>query len=188
MSEGFSPTGYALFETAIGPIALAWSERGLTGLQLPERDAAETERRLRKRTGFPEKVTPPPAAQAIIDAIQRYAAGGEADFSGVPVDLSEIDDFRLAIYAAARRLGHGETTTYGGLAEAAGHKGLARETGTALGQNPVPIVIPCHRIVAAGGKLGGFSAHGGAAAKQRLLTMESARPQAAPAAQASFAF
>ncbi|TIM33617.1 MAG: MGMT family protein, partial [Mesorhizobium sp.] len=77
-------------------------------------------------------------------------------FSGVPVDLTGVDDFRLAIYDAARKLAFGETTTYGELAKRAGHAGLARETGAALGANPVPLVIPCHRILAAGGKIGGF--------------------------------
>ena len=106
----------------------------------------------------------------------------------MPVDLSGVDDFRLAIYAAARKLQFGETTTYGELAVRAGHPGLARETGAALGSNPVPLVIPCHRILAAGGKIGGFSAPGGSATKEKMLKLEGVRvgPPAPP--QQSFGF
>ncbi|TIX30475.1 MAG: methylated-DNA--[protein]-cysteine S-methyltransferase, partial [Mesorhizobium sp.] len=121
-------------------------------------------------------------------SIQAYAAGADVDFSDVPVDLDGVDDFRLAIYDAARKLGFGETTTYGELARRAGHAGLARETGAALGANPVPLVIPCHRILAAGGKIGGFSAPGGSATKERMLAMEGVRVGPPPAAQASFGF
>jgi methylated-DNA-[protein]-cysteine S-methyltransferase len=130
----------------------------------------------------------PAEIAGIIEALRRYAAGEPVDFSGVPVDLAGVDPFRLAIYDAARKLGFGDTATYGGLAAAAGHAGLARETGQALGRNPVPIVVPCHRIVAAGGKLGGFSAPGGASTKERLLAMEGVRVGPPPPAQASFGF
>jgi methylated-DNA-[protein]-cysteine S-methyltransferase len=110
------------------------------------------------------------------------------DFSAVPVDLTGVDAFRLAIYDAARRLGFGETTTYGELAKRAGHGGLPRETGAALGANPVPLIIPCHRIVAAGGKIGGFSAPGGSVSKERMLTLEGVHVGPPPPAQASFGF
>ncbi len=99
-----------------------------------------------------------------------------------------VEPFRRAIYAAALKLGHGELVTYGELADRAGFPGMARETGTALGRNPVPLVVPCHRIVAAGGKIGGFSAPGGAVTKQRLLAHERARHASTGSAQASFAF
>ncbi|HEY6631178.1 MAG TPA: MGMT family protein, partial [Rhizobiaceae bacterium] len=105
-----------------------------------------------------------------------------------PVDLGGVDDFRLAIYEAARKLGFGETTTYGELAKRAGHDGLPRETGQALGANPVPLIIPCHRILAAGGKIGGFSAPGGSTTKQRMLALEGVRVGPPPAPQQSFAF
>ncbi len=183
---------YTLLETAIGWIGIAWSEVGLIRLQLPERSEAATERRLLATMAgpSPERLAgePPPAIAPIIEALRRYAAGELVDFSGVPVDLAGVDPFRLAIYDAARKLGFGDTTTYGGLAAAAGHAGLARETGQALGSNPVAIVIPCHRIVAAGGKLGGFSAPGGATTKERLLAMEGVRVGPPPPAQASFGF
>ena len=124
----------------------------------------------------------------LIRAITAYAAGEEVDFSAVPVDLSGVDDFRLAIYATARKLQFGESTTYGELAVRAGHPGLARETGAALGSNPVPLVIPCHRILAAGGKIGGFSAPGGSATKEKMLKLEGVRVGPPPPPQQSFGF
>jgi methylated-DNA-[protein]-cysteine S-methyltransferase len=183
---------YTLIETAIGWIGIAWSEAGLTRLQLPERSEAATERRLLATIvgSAPQRLAgdPPAEIAAVIDALRRYAAGEPVDFSGVRVDLAGVDQFRLAIYDAARKLGFGDTTTYGGLAASAGHAGLARETGQALGSNPIPVVIPCHRILAAGGKIGGFSARGGSATKERLLAMEGVRVGPPPPAQASFGF
>ncbi|MDH6234317.1 methylated-DNA-[protein]-cysteine S-methyltransferase [Mesorhizobium soli] len=191
-----SPLPYHLFETALGWIGLAWSERGLTRLQLPERDRPATERRLLATLPGAERGTPverreeelPAEIAAAVALVRRYAAGETVDFSGVPVDLGNADEFRLAIYDAARNLGFGETTTYGELANRAGHTGLARETGQALGRNPVPIVVPCHRIVAAGGKIGGFSAPGGSTTKERLLELEGVRVGPPPPAQGSFGF
>lgn len=191
-----SPLPYHLFETALGFIGIAWSERGLTRLQLPERDHAATERRLLATLpgadgGHPVEQRAeelPAGITEAVAAIRRYAAGETVDFSGVAVDLGTADAFRLAIYDAARQLGFGETTTYGALAASAGHTGLARETGQALGKNPVPIVVPCHRILAAGGKIGGFSAPGGATTKERLLELEGVRVGPPPSAQASFGF
>lgn len=191
-----SPLPYHLFETALGFIGIAWSERGLTRLQLPERDRAATERRLLATLPGADREHPveqraeklPAGIAEAVAAIRRYAAGETVDFSGVSVDLGPADAFRLAVYEAARQLGFGETTTYGALAVSAGHAGLARETGQALGKNPVPIVVPCHRIVAAGGKIGGFSAPGGATTKERLLELEGVQVGPPPSAQASFGF
>ena len=183
---------YTLFETEIGWIGIAWSDAGLTRLQLPERSETATERRLLAAMAgsSPQRLAeePPAGIAELIEELRRYAAGEPVDFSGTAVDLAGVDSFRREIYDAARRLGFGDTTTYGGLAAAAGHEGLARETGQALGRNPIPIVIPCHRIVAAGGKLGGFSAPGGSATKERLLAMEGVRVGPPPPAQASFGF
>lgn len=183
-----SPQNYHLFETSLGWLGIAWSDKGLTQLQLPERDRAATERRLSRRLGNGIECAPPADIAQIVEILKRYASGEPVDFSDVPVDLSGIDPFRLAIYDAARKLGFGETTTYGGLATLAGHAGRAQETGQALGKNPVPIVVPCHRILAAGGKIGGFSAPGGSTTKGRLLAMEGVRVGPPPPAQASFGF
>ncbi|MDX8468593.1 methylated-DNA--[protein]-cysteine S-methyltransferase [Mesorhizobium sp. VK23B] len=188
--ENASPitAGHAVLETVIGYMGIAWSEKGLIRLCLPERSREAVERRLFRHAGVSRSTEQPKWVAELIASIKAYAAGEDIDFSGVPVDLDGVDDFRLAIYDAARKLGFGETTTYGELAKRAGHSGLARETGAALGANPVPLVIPCHRILAAGGKIGGFSAPGGSATKEKMLAMEGVRVGAPPAAQASFGF
>jgi methylated-DNA-[protein]-cysteine S-methyltransferase len=175
----------AILSTDLGHVGLAWSGDGLTRLSLPESNRAAILRRLGStgETPLPDWLLP--AAHAI----GRYAAGEREDFADVAVDLSAVDDpFRRAIYAAARRLCYGETTTYGELAALAGFPGMARETGAALGTNPVPLIVPCHRILAAGGKIGGFSAPGGSATKLRLLALEGVRIGPAPSAQAAFQF
>lgn len=188
-----SPTetisGQMVFQTALGFVGIAWSEKGLTRLCLFQRDRAAVERRLERfgAVGSSEDNSPT-WVTALIRDIRAYAEGEEIDFSGVPVDLAGVDDFRLAIYEAARKLSFGETTTYGELAKRAGHAGLPRETGQALGANPVPLVIPCHRILAAGGKIGGFSAPGGSTTKERMLALEGVRVGPPPAPQQSFAF
>jgi methylated-DNA-[protein]-cysteine S-methyltransferase len=183
-------SGQMVFETALGFVGIAWSEKGLTRLSLFQRDRAAVERRLERlgasRSG--DEGNAPTWVAALVRDVRAYAEGDEIDFSGVPVDLAGIDDFRLAIYGAARNLAYGDTTTYGELAKRAGHGGLPRETGQALGANPVPLVIPCHRILAAGGKIGGFSAPGGSTTKERMLALEGVRFGPPPAPQQSFAF
>ena len=182
------PTGYAIVETALGAVGIAWTERGICRLALPERDRARLEARLVARLGTAARLDPPPFVAAAIGLIVRYAEGEAVDFASVPVDLEGADAFRRAIYAAARRLGFGEVTTYGALAEAAGRPGKARETGEALGRNPVPLIVPCHRIHAAGGRIGGFSAPGGSATKEKLLALEGVRIGPPPSLQKTFAF
>jgi methylated-DNA-[protein]-cysteine S-methyltransferase len=180
--------GHAVFETALGFMGIAWSEKGLTRLCLPQASRDSVERRLLRLDGAIPGGDRPRWVDELVAAITAYAAGAAVDFSAFPVDLTGVDAFRLAIYDAARKLAFGEVTTYGELAKRAGHAGLARETGAALGANPVPLVIPCHRIMAAGGKIGGFSAPGGSAAKERMLGLEGVRVGPPPTAQASFGF
>ena len=182
-----SGSGHIVFETALGWIGVGWSANGVTHLQLPEKDRSATETRLLARGAASEARIPPAVIQAVVDALTRYASGEKIDFSSAPLDLAGADDFRLVVYEQARRLGYGETTTYGGLCEGAGHPGMARETGAAMGSNPVPIIVPCHRVLAAGGKMGGFSAPGGVFTKRRLLDMEHAKPPSPPG-QSAFDF
>jgi len=177
---------YHLFETALGWMGIAWSDQGIARVLLPQRDVAAMERKLVAKGAAAGNPTQQIAE--VIARLRRYAAGEAVEFDDVPVDLSGADSFQKAIYDAARKLAFGVTTTYGGLASAAGHAGLARETGAALGQNPVPIVVPCHRILAAGNKIGGFSAPGGSSTKEKLLAMEGVQVGPPPPKQAAFTF
>lgn len=162
---------YALFDTAIGALGLAWNARGVTRLQLPERDEAATERRVRARAARRATDIPPHIADVLV-VIRRYAKGERTEFDFVAVDLPRADSFERAVYAAARAIRFGQTLTYGELAQRAAHPGEARAVGQALARNPVPVIIPCHRILAAGARLGGFSAPGGAFTKEKLLALE----------------
>jgi methylated-DNA-[protein]-cysteine S-methyltransferase len=167
---------HTLFPTAIGSCGVAWSEHGLVALALPERDPAATEKRLRAKSRSTGHAEPPPQVAAAIALIQQYCAGEPVDFSAIPLDLSAVDPDRRRIYECMRALRFGETTTYGALARQAGADAAdweaAQRVGVAMGRNPVPIIVPCHRVLAAGGKLGGFSAYGGTTTKQALLALE----------------
>jgi methylated-DNA-[protein]-cysteine S-methyltransferase len=167
-------THHHLFDTAIGECGVAWNARGLVGVQLPEKDRGQTELRLAVKCRSTHGADVPPWVQSVISDIQRYLAGQPVDFSAVTVDLGDIDDFRQKLYAALRGIGLGRTVTYGELAKQLGLTGWegARDVGEAMGKNPMPIVIPCHRVLAAGGKPGGFSAYGGTSTKQKLLALE----------------
>lgn len=169
--------GFALFETAIGTCALAWGPRGLIGVQLPE-DNGEAATRARMRRRFPEltKARPPESAQRAIVAIQALLQGAPDDLSGIELDMSHVSEFHQRIYAIARRIPPGQTRTYGEIAAELGDKGLSRAVGQAMGHNPFAPVVPCHRVLAAGNKPGGFSAGGGALTKLRMLDIEGARP------------
>jgi methylated-DNA-[protein]-cysteine S-methyltransferase len=163
---------YALFDTAIGTCAIAWSARGITRLQLPERDREAGEKRLLKRLPEATQGEPPPHVVQVIAQIQRYAAGEPVEFSDVALDIDDVPSYHRAIYDGARAVKWGETTTYGALAAKAGSPQDAREVGVALARNPVTLIIPCHRVLAAGNKMGGFSAYGGTIMKERLLALE----------------
>ena len=167
---------YCVFKSAIGTCGLAWSEAGLTRFQLPEASPEATERRLRGGTDGPTQQPPPPPAIArAISDLQRYFAGEKVDFTCIDVDLTGVPPFYVRVYAIARGIGWGETATYGELAARAGSPGAARGVGQALSRNPVAVIIPCHRILASGNKVGGFSAFGGTVSKERLLALEDVR-------------
>lgn len=172
--------GFALFDTSIGRCGLAWGARGLVGVQLPESSPGAAWARLRRR--FPETIEmdPPPEVEAVIVRIQDLLAGGRDDLADVVLDLEGQPVFNLRVYEIARAIAPGETSTYGEVARAMGEPGAARAVGKALGENPWPIVVPCHRVLAASGGMGGFSAPGGAETKARLLTLERARTDAVP--------
>jgi methylated-DNA-[protein]-cysteine S-methyltransferase len=163
-----------LFDTAIGPCGVAWSVRGLKAVQLPQSNREGTERRLVAKSGSASVAEPPDWLVAVISDIQRYLAGECVDFSTVAVDLDGTDGFHHKVYDALRTVGWGRTTTYGMLAREAGGADweATREVGQAMAHNPAPIVIPCHRVLAAGNKPGGFSAYGGVLTKEKLLALE----------------
>jgi methylated-DNA-[protein]-cysteine S-methyltransferase len=184
--HGMSEQHFQVFETAGGFCAIAWNGAGITRFQLPTRTAEATERNMRRRVADAEPGTPPPHVEKVIAAARRYFAGERIDFSDVPLDLSAEDELFRRIYTALRRVGWGQTTTYGTLAKEldAGPQG-AQDVGQAMAQNPVPLIIPCHRVLAAGGKVGGFSAPGGATTKIRMLELEGVRLGPSEPAQAS---
>jgi methylated-DNA-[protein]-cysteine S-methyltransferase len=167
---------FALFDTAIGSCALIWSARGVAGVQLPQASAAATRARVLRRFPAAIETPPPPDVRRAIDGMVALLRGEARDLTGVEIDNAGVPEFNLRVYAIARAIPPGQTMTYGEIAERLGDRKLAREVGTALGQNPCPIVMPCHRVLAAGGKTGGFSASGGVVTKLRLLTIEGAQP------------
>lgn len=163
---------YTLFETAIGHCAVAWNTAGIVALQLPESSLAATVARVREKVPGAAPRPPPPVTQRAIAAIERLLLGGAETLSTIELDLSTLSPFYRRVYAAARAIPAGETLTYGQLAERVGEPGAARAVGQAMARNPFPLIVPCHRVMAARGGVGGFSAHGGIATKLRLLHIE----------------
>ncbi|PXY32539.1 methylated-DNA--[protein]-cysteine S-methyltransferase [Prauserella muralis] len=164
--------GFAVFETAIGHCGIAWSEDAVVGSQLPEGDPERTRARL--RAAFPDAVEREPSALArrAIEGVTALLRGEDPDLSAVALDLSRVPPFHRRVYELARTIPPGSTMTYGEVATRLGDPGSARAVGQALGSNPFAPIVPCHRILAAGGKPGGFSARGGTATKRRMLEIE----------------
>lgn len=176
---------YHVFETAHGFCAIAWNDTGITRFQLPSGVPEATESNLLRRTPHAAPGTPPPEVSEVIAAAHRYYTGEAIDFSHIPIDLGELGELSQRIYTALRQIPWGTTTTYSGLAKDLGIDAWegARDVGQAMGKNPVPLIIPCHRVLAAGGKPGGFSAPGGTETKIRMLELEGVRIGPPPPAQ-----
>jgi methylated-DNA-[protein]-cysteine S-methyltransferase len=169
-----SDLGFHLFATAIGDCGVVWNGRGIAGVQLPERNERQTRARIAHR--FPdarEAALPPEIACAVGDMV-ALLAGEPKDLGAIVLDLDSIADFDRRVYAIARSIPPGGTLAYGEIAAQLGDRQLAREVADALSRNPVPLIVPCHRVLAAGGKMGGFSAPGGVRTKLRLLSIEGA--------------
>ncbi len=166
--------GFAVFETPIGPCGIAWSARGIAGLQLPEATAEGTRARLRRRWTGAAESAPPPGVQRAIDRVLALLQGEAVDLGDIPLDLAAAPDFHRKVYEVARTIPPGQTMTYGEIARKLGVPHESREVGQALGRNPIAIIVPCHRVLGADGKMGGFSANGGVATKRRILEIEGA--------------
>ena len=171
---------FTVFATPLGDCAIAWSADGLSGVWLPALASGALPRTIARRHPDAVAATPPAALAALPGAIARLLGGERIDFDDVRLDLADAEPFDARVYVAARTIPAGEFVTYGELAERMGRDATAREVGQSLGRNRWPIVVPCHRIVASGNGLGGFSAPGGTATKQRLLAIERARRSGAP--------
>lgn len=170
---------YTLFETSIGLCGLAWNRHGVIGFQLPEDDAPKTRSRIAKRFPGSIETPPPPDIQHIIADVTALLRGEARDLSAVPLNMDSVSDFDRRVYEVARSIPPGRVLTYG---EVAARLGIdnARAIGQSLGRNPFAVIVPCHRVVAADGKLGGFSANGGATTKRLLLAIEDARRDESP--------
>jgi methylated-DNA-[protein]-cysteine S-methyltransferase len=174
MIRTMSPSSFALFDTALGSCALVWAERGLVGVLLPEQSTAATRARLLRRYPGSQEAAPPQGVQGAIERIRELLRGGSDDLLDIELDMLALPEFHRRVYAVARRIKPGSTRTYGEVALELGEPHAARAVGQALGANPFPIIVPCHRVLAAGNKAGGFSAPGGTRTKLRMLEIERA--------------
>ena len=172
---------YTLFETAIGTCGIVWGERGLSGVHLPDASTERTRSMLARRFPDAHPAVPTPEVQQAIDGIVALLRGEPRDLRELVLDMDGVPDFNRRVYELARRIPPGQTMTYGDIALRLGGAGTARAVGQALGHNPFPIVVPCHRVLAADGGMGGFSAPGGVATKRRMLEIEGVEGVAPPA-------
>ena len=165
---------FAMFDTSLGRCAIAWGGRGIVAVQLPQQNESQTRKRIAQRFGEINETPPPSEVQDAIDSIVELLAGKPNDLTSVVLDLEGVSDFQRNVYDIARTIPPGKTLTYGDIAKRLGGVELAREVGQALGRNPCPVVVPCHRVLAAGAKPGGFSANGGVVTKLKMLAIEGA--------------
>ena len=167
-------SAFTLFDTPIGTCGLVWGARGIAGLQLPESTAEATLARVKRRWAGVVETTPPAGVQRALDRVQALLAGEPASLGDIPLDLDAAPEFHRKVYEVARTIPPGQTMTYGEIARRIGAPHESRAVGQALGKNPIAIIVPCHRVLGADGKMGGFSAGGGVATKRRILEIEGA--------------
>jgi methylated-DNA-[protein]-cysteine S-methyltransferase len=175
-----SVQSFAVFDTALGHCGIVWTSRGIAGVNLPEGSEEKTRARVKKR--FPEAIENSPSAdiQKIVEEVIALIAGDKIDFSHVTLDHAPLPEFSKRVYEIVRTIPIGQTLTYGDIAKQLGDVSLSREVGQAMGRNPTPVIMPCHRVVAASGKTGGFSAPGGVDTKMKLLSIERRHGDHAP--------
>ena len=172
---------FKLFDTPLGRCGIAWNARGITAIQLPEASDAATRAKLLDKLGEAEPASPPAAVQRAIDGINELLRGNASDLASVPLDMTGVPPFHRRVYETVRTIPPGASLSYGEVAAKAEAPGAARAVGQAMRRNPFSILVPCHRVFAAGGKIGGYSAHGGLATKLRLLSLEAAAAEGAAA-------
>ena len=172
--------GYALFDTAMGVCGLAWTTAGVKAVSFPEPDDAAMRGRLARCVPGGDEAEPPSEIAQAITAIRLLLETGRADLTAIALDMEGIDEFERRVLTAARGVPPGKTTTYGALAAIVDAPAAARAVGRAMARNPFPIIVPCHRVLAASGGFGGFSAPGGLKSKARLLTIERAETSDSP--------
>ncbi len=165
---------FCLFDTPIGVCGIEWGPRGINGMQLPMGDEAKTRARIRQRRADSVEAAPTAEVKAAIGRVVDLLAGKPDDLTDIPLDLDDVPAFNRGVYDIARTIPPGKTLTYGDIAKRLGGIELSRDVGQALGRNPCPIVVPCHRVLAAGNKPGGFSARGGVETKLKMLAIEGA--------------
>jgi methylated-DNA-[protein]-cysteine S-methyltransferase len=165
---------FALFDTPIGICGIEWGPRGINGLQLPMGSDEKTRTRIRQRRADIAETQPTEEVQRAIDRIVKLLAGERDDLRDIALDFDGVPEFNRGVYDIARAIPPGQTMTYGDIAKRLGGVQLSRDVGQALGRNPCPIVVPCHRVLAAGQKPGGFSAKGGTSTKLKMLAIEGA--------------
>jgi len=165
---------FSVFDTAIGRCAIAWNAKAIVRLQLPEASDALTCARLLRYLPDATRDEPPAFMRQAIERIRTLLAGAHDDLADLPLDLEGVPAFHRRVYEFVRAVGPGHTITYGEIAAHLGEPGAARAVGQALGENPFAPVVPCHRVLAAGGRPGGFSAAGGVTTKLRMLEIEKA--------------
>jgi methylated-DNA-[protein]-cysteine S-methyltransferase len=166
---------FTLFQTAIGCCGIVWSSRGIIGVEIAGKNEQASRDRLLRRRANAREASPPPGVQRVIADIVGLLNGEPKQLSHVVLDLDGVPDFNRRVYDVARTIGPGATLSYGEIAARLGDRNLARDVAQALSQNPCPIIVPCHRVLAAGGKMGGFSAPGGVRTKLRMLSIEGAQ-------------
>jgi len=170
-----SSVAFALFDTAIGRCGIAWGTRGIVGVQLPESRETETRSRVLERFPDAREAPPPTEVRHAIDGIVAVLHGEPRELSAIALDMDDVPPFNRRVYEIARTIPPGATLSYGEIATRLNEPGAARAVGQALGRNPFAIVVPCHRVLAAGGRIGGFSANGGITTKLRILSIEGSR-------------
>jgi len=180
MTNGSMTMGFAIFSTAIGACGVVWSVRGIAGVALPTVSERATRARVARRYPEVREGSPPPDVKRAIDDIVALLAGEPRDLRHVRLDAAALPVFNRRVYDVAQTIAPGATLSYGEIAERLGDRMLARDVAQALSENPCPIIVPCHRVLAAGGKIGGYSGPGGVRTKLRLLSIEGARSDGPP--------